>query len=79
MKILSMNICGFGELTKQKARKSLFSSLNPDMILIQETMCDHYLALHLFSKLKLGWEFSALDSIGCSRGLLTGCNLAYLL
>ena len=75
MKILSINIhAGFGGLTKQKALRSLFSSWNLDMILIQETMCDHYLALCLFSKLNPGWEFCALDSLGHLGGLLTGWN-----
>ena len=69
-----MNIHGFGGLTKQKYLRTLFSSLNPDMILIQETMCDHFSALHLFSKLKSGWEFCALESHGLSGGLLTGWN-----
>ena len=69
-----MNICGFGGLPKQKALRSLFSSLNPDMILIQETMRDYYSALHCFSKLKHGWEFYSLDSCGCFGGLLIGWN-----
>ena len=74
MKIISMNIRGFGGLVKRKALKTLFSSLNPDMILIQETMCDHFYALHFFSKMNPGWEFCALDSNGLSGGLLTGWN-----
>ena len=74
MKIISMNICGFRGLTKQKALKSLFASLNLDMILIQETMCDHYSAMCMFSKMRPGWEFCALESQGLSSGLLTGWN-----
>ena len=69
-----MNIRGFGGITKQKSLMSLFSSLNPDIILIQETMCDYYSPLHLFSKMRPSWEFCALDSLGILGGLLTSWN-----
>ena len=74
MKILSMDIQGFGGLSKQKALCSLFYDLNPDMILLQETMCNFSQALLLFSKLKPRWEFYALDASGLSGGLLAGWN-----
>ena len=70
-----MNIRGFGGLTKQKALGKLFTDLNnPDMILIQETMCCFSQSFLLFSKLKLGWEFCASDASGLSGGLLAGWN-----
>ena len=72
MKILSMNIRGFGGLAKQKSLGVLLSDLRPDMILLQETMCGHAHALHLFSKLKPGWEFCASNATGLSGGLLAG-------
>ena len=37
-------------------------------------ICDHYLALCLFSNIKPSWEFCAIDSLGRSGGLLTGWN-----
>ena len=74
MKILSMNIRGFGGLTKQKSLGILFTDLNLDMILIQETMCCYSQSLLLFSKLKPGWEFCAFDALGLSGGLLAGRN-----
>ena len=74
MKIVSMNICGFGGLTKQKSLKSLFATLNPDMIMLQETMSDHFSALSMFSKMRHGWEFCALNSQGLFGGLLMGWN-----
>ena len=74
MKNLSMNIRGFGGLSKQKYLCLLFSYLNPDMIPLQETMCNFTQALLLFSKLKPGWEFCALDAAGLSGGLLAGWN-----
>ena len=74
MNIVSMNICGFRVLAKQKALRSLFTSLNPDLILLQETMCDHITALQLFAKLKPGWELCALDAHGLSGGILSAWN-----
>ena len=38
MKILSMNIRGFGGVAKQKSLGLLLSSLKPDLILFQETV-----------------------------------------
>ena len=70
MKILSMNIRGFGGLSKQKSIGILLSDLRPDMIILQETMCCHAHALYMFSKLKPGWEFCASDASGLSGGLL---------
>ena len=72
MKILSMNICGFGGLAKQNSLGLLLSDLRPDLILLQETMCSHAHALYLFSTLKPGWEFCASDACGLSGGLLAG-------
>ena len=69
-----MNIRGFGGISKQKALGSLFSDLNPDMILLQETMCNFTQSLLLFSKFYPGWEFYALDASGVSSGLLDGWN-----
>ena len=70
MKILSMNIRGFGGLAKQKSLGRLPSDLRPNMILLQETMCCYSQALYLFSKLKPGWEFCASDAMGISGSLL---------
>ena len=72
MKILSMNIHGFGGLAKQKSLGVLLFDLRPDMILLQEMICGHAHALYLFSKLKPGWEFCASDAFGLSGGLIAG-------
>ena len=69
-----MNIQGFGGISKQKALGSLFFDLNPDMILLQETMCNFTQSLLMFSKFKPGWEFCALDAYGLFGGLLAGWN-----
>ena len=65
---------GFGGLTKQKALTSLFSLLKPEMILLRETMCDYVTVLSLFTKIKPGWEFCALDFHGLSWSFLDGIH-----
>ena len=74
MKIVSMNIHGFGGPTKQKSLKDLFTSLNPDIILLQETMCDHFISLCLFAFMKPSWEFCAIDALGLFGGILSAWN-----
>ena len=74
MKIISMNIYGFGGLTKQKSLSPLVSRFNFDMILLQETICNFSHALLVFSKFKRGWELCAIDAFSLSGGLLAGWN-----
>ena len=45
------------------------------MILLQETMCSTYPALHAFSKLFPNWDFRATSASGLSSGLLTAWDL----
>ena len=74
MKILSLNVRGLGGKTKLCSLLSLFRSVAPDMILLQETMCSSYPALLAFSKILPNWEFCAIDASGISGGLLTAWN-----
>ena len=74
MKIMSLNVRGLGGKTKHLCLRKLFLSLGPDMILLQETMCSTYPAMHAFSKLLPNWEFRATSASGLSRGLLTAWN-----
>ena len=74
MRILSLNVRGLGGLAKQKILRYLFSSLSPDIILLQETMNSSYPALLAFSKLCPGWEFCAISSSGLLRGILSCWN-----
>ena len=74
MRIISMNIRGFGGPTKQKYLKTLFTNLKPDLILLQETMCDYVTDLGIFAKMRPGWELCALDAHGLLGGLLTCWN-----
>ena len=74
MLILSLNICGLGGRTKSLSLRALFKSLNPDFILLQETMCSASPALFAFLKLLPSWEFCAISARGLSRGLLSAWN-----
>ena len=51
MIILSLNVRGLGGKTKTLSLRSLISSIKPDFILLQETMCSDLPALFAFSKL----------------------------
>ena len=74
MNILSFNVRGLGGLAKQKSLHRLFTSLSPDIILLQETMNSTYPALLAFTKLCPGWEFYATSSSRLSGGILLGWN-----
>ena len=74
MKILTLNVRGFGGLAKHKSLRNLFVSLSPDLIILQETMTSAISTLLAFSKLCPGWEFCAISSTGLSGGLLVAWN-----
>ena len=74
MRILTLNVHGLGGSAKKKSLHHMFSSLSPDVVLLQETMTSSYPTLLTFSKLFLGWEFCAHSSIGLSGGILSGWN-----
>ena len=74
MLILSLNTRGLGGKTKSLNLRTLFKSLNPDFILLQETMCSKAPALYAFSKLLPSWEFCAVSAHGLSGGLLSAWN-----
>ena len=74
MLILSLNVRGLGGKTKSLSLRSLFSSLKPDFILLQETMCSAPPALFAFSKILPSWEFCAISAHGLSGGLLSAWN-----
>ena len=71
MLILSLNVRGLGGKTKLCSLHSLFFAIRLDMILLQETMCISYPALHEFSKLFPNWEFCATSAFGLLGGPLT--------
>ena len=74
MLILCLNVHGLGGRTKSLSLRSLFNSLNPDFILLQETMCSASPALFAFSKILPSWELCAISARGLSGGLLSAWN-----
>ena len=54
--------------------RALFNSLNPDLVLLQETMCSDMPALFAFSKILPTWEYCAISARGLSGGLLSAWN-----
>ena len=74
MKILALNVRGLEGKTKQHSVHSLFLTIQPDMILLQETRCRTYPVLHSFFKLLPNWEFCATCASSLSGGLLTAWN-----
>ena len=74
MKIVSLNIRGLGGKAKLHCLRTLLHSLEPDMLLLQETMCSSSPALLDFSKLFPSWEFCAIGASGLSGGLLSAWN-----
>ena len=74
MKILSLNVRGLGGKTKQSSLRSLFLSIQPNIILLRETMCNTYPTLLAFPKLFPRWELCATSASGLSGGLLTAWN-----
>ena len=74
MLILSLNIRGLGGRPKSLGLCSLINSLNPDLILLQETMCSDVPALLSFSKIFPSWEYCAISARGLSGGLLSAWN-----
>jgi len=81
MIITTFNIRGLGGGPKKCALRRLFSTVRPDLILIQETMAPAWRACHYFLNIFPGWEVSAVDSVGHSGGLLciwnpSICNFA---
>jgi len=71
MIFLSFKSRGVGGAPKKLALKRMFLSLNPDIIMIQETMCLDDKARENFSPWLRNWSFNTIDASGLSGGLLT--------
>jgi hypothetical protein len=71
MIILSFNCRGLANPSKKLSIKRLVDLHQPYVLLLRETMMEgEKTMLTLFFSL-LGWDFSATDVIGHSRGLIT--------
>lgn len=74
--IIFMNIRGLGADLKFLALKDLFSSAQPKIILIQETMQSNHVSISYFRKMFPSWYMVALEA----KGLLGGwrsCGTLY--
>lgn len=72
---MTLNVWGLGKATRDRALSHL--STRPHIILLQETMCTELVAMRKLSSILPGWEFSAMDAVGHSGGLLVGWNPIY--
>jgi exonuclease III len=72
MRFISFNHRGIGGVPKKLALKRLFSSLSPNILLLQETMCKGEVISKLVSPLvkELGFLYVNVD--GDSGGILLG-------
>ena len=70
MIISTINLRGLGKSPKFPALRCLFSTIHPDLVLVQETMAKASKACNYFLRLFPGWEVCVVDAVGRSGGLL---------
>jgi hypothetical protein len=70
MNILSLNLCGLGDATKRLSLKHLTLSIQPFIILIQETMANKLRAINYFFSICPNWHLVAVDSSCLLGGLV---------
>ena len=70
MNLLTFNAMGVCNSPKRTYLKRILESVNPSVVLLQETMVDALGACDFFLRLKPSWKCCVLDSLGLSRGLL---------
>lgn len=71
MIILSLDVWGVGGNLKKNALKRLITLSRPDVILLQETMCNGEKAVEFVKLWLKDWAFCSFDSKGLSGGLLS--------
>jgi exonuclease III len=74
MIVLSFNARGVGGTPKSLALKQLCVVVNPDIIMVQETMRSRTKLEEIFSSWLKGWFFCSTYAEGFSRGLITACS-----
>lgn len=74
MNLSSLNIRGLCSGPKRAALKHLLSYVNPQVVLLQETMLSSVSTVNFFLKLKPGWLATDVDTIGLSGGTLLTWN-----
>jgi exonuclease III len=70
MILLTLNIRGVGGTLKLASMRRVFRKVNPDVILLQETLVDEEKARRFMVTLVPNWYICAVDSVGNSGGLL---------
>lgn len=68
MKILSLNLRGFGGTSKKLSLKRLIRRLDPDIIMLQETMVVGSKTIEALNYILKDWCISTLDSNGIFGG-----------
>lgn len=68
--MVSMNIRGLGAEKKFLVLRDFFFSVNPKIILFQESMHSASLSVSYFRKMFPSWYISAIDVNGLSGGLV---------
>ena len=74
MKFLSLNCRGLESPSKSLSLQRLLELLQPDIVILQETLGEASLIISLLEELLKGWSLFSLDSLGCSGGLAMGWN-----
>eukprot|EP00253_Pinus_taeda_P008242 PITA_08242 len=72
MKVLSFNCRGFASSPEKLALRRLLSISQPDIILLQETLCPADTLIQSFKSWMPYWTFHAIDALGRSGGLAIG-------
>jgi exonuclease III len=69
MKLLSLNIRGFGGTSKKLSLKRLVKRTDPDIVFLQETMVDGNIVREALNNILKYWSICTIDSKGLSGGL----------
>lgn len=76
MSIISLNVRGLGKVSRAQALSNLLTATSLAIVLLQETMCDDFLAISKICKVLPNWEVVAVNSCGLSGGLVVAWNLS---
>eukprot|EP00253_Pinus_taeda_P003262 PITA_03262 len=74
MKVLSFNCRGFSSPPKKLALRRLLTISQPDIILLQETLCPADTLIQSFKSWLPSWTFHAIDATGRSGRLAIGIH-----
>lgn len=69
MSFVSLNVHGLGKVSRAQALSNLVYTINPAIVMLQETMCDDSFAISKICKILPNWEVVAVSSCGLLGGL----------